>query len=74
MLTPPSAVFNTMLFCVRYPNGTNGYAYFRVSLRVGSREFFGEAATAQAAKHDAATNALKILKVSRFPSSLEPFP
>jgi hypothetical protein len=35
-----------------------------VSLKVGSREFFGEAISAQAAKHNAAMNALKTLKVN----------
>ena len=38
---------------------------FRVSLKVGTREFFGEAISAQAAKHNAAMNALKIIKVSQ---------
>ena len=35
---------------------------FNVSLKVGSKEFFGEGATAQAAKHAAATKALDVLK------------
>ena len=36
---------------------------FHVQLRVGNREFTGEGATAQAAKHGAAGKALKMLKV-----------
>ena len=47
----------------RYQNGTNGVASFRVSLKVGTSQFFGEAISAQAAKHNAAMNALKIIKV-----------
>ena len=37
---------------------------FVVSLRVGALEFRGEGATAQAAKHAAAGDALRLLKVS----------
>ncbi len=36
---------------------------FHVRLTVGEREFSGLGSTAQAAKHDAATNALRTLKV-----------
>ena len=34
-----------------------------MSLKVGTSQFFGEAISAQAAKHNAAMNALKIIKV-----------
>ena len=35
---------------------------FRVSLKVGAREFYGEGSSAQASKHDAASKALDVLK------------
>ena len=48
---------------------------FCVKLRVGSREFVGEGQTAQAAKHNAAGKALKLLKEVPIPdgqSKLDP--
>ena len=35
---------------------------FRVSLKVGAREFYGEGSSAQASKHDAASKALDVLR------------
>ena len=37
---------------------------YTVSLKVGQRQFFGEGHTQQAAKHNAASKALAVLKVS----------
>ena len=37
---------------------------YTVSLKVGQRQFFGEGHTQQAAKHNAASKALVVLKVS----------
>ena len=48
---------------------------FFVSLKVGSREFNGEGATAQQAKHNAASKALKIIKSLPLPddtSNIQP--
>jgi len=44
------------------PRGPGYPPQFAVQLRLGSREFFGEGTTAQAAKHSAAGKALKTLK------------
>lgn len=65
-------IYNQRYHCGRSP----GYPpVFCVQLRVGSREFMGEGATAQAAKHGAAGKALKILKELPIPdgkSKLDP--
>ena len=55
--------FELHILFYRYQNGTNVVQSFGVSLKVGTKEFFGEAISAQAAKHNAAMNALKIIKV-----------
>lgn len=42
---------------------------FFVSLRVGNRDFGGEGATAQQAKHHAASKALKVIKALPMPET-----
>ena len=44
---------------------------FVVSLRVGSREFFGEGPTAQGARHDAASKAVNHLKQLPMPEDFQ---
>merc|ERR1719412_1578255 len=65
-------MYNQRYHCGRGP----GYPpVFHVQLRVGNREFTGEGATAQAAKHGAAGKALKMLKELPMPdgkSKLDP--
>merc|ERR1712106_1111880 len=60
----------------QYAQRSPGYPpMFCVQLRVGSRDFVGEGATAQAAKHGAAGKALKVLKDLPIPdgkSKLDP--
>jgi len=60
----------------QYAQRSAGYPpMFCVQLRVGSRDFIGEGATAQAAKHGAAGKALKVLKDLPIPdgkSKLDP--
>jgi len=41
---------------------------YRVSLKVGEREFFGEGETMQAARHCAATMALNVLRTLPLPT------
>ena len=50
----------TGLFAVAPSTGSP--TTFRVSLKVGAREFYGEGSSAQASKHDAASKALDVLK------------
>jgi len=45
---------------------------FRVSLKVGEREFFGEGETMQAARHCAATMALNVLRSLPLPTREPP--
>ncbi len=45
------------------------YPMFFVTLKVGTREFSGEGATAQQAKHNAASKALKIIKALPMPDA-----
>merc|ERR1712106_501079 len=45
------------------------YPIFFVTLRVGTREFIGEGTTAQQAKHNAASKALKIMKTLPMPEN-----
>jgi len=65
-------IYNQRYHCGRSP----GYPpVFCVQLRVGNREFMGEGATAQAAKHGAAGKALRVLKEIPIPdgkSKLDP--
>merc|ERR1719219_388020 len=65
-------IYNQRYHCGRSP----GYPpVFCVQLRVGNREFMGEGATAQAAKHGAAGKALRVLKELPIPdgkSKLDP--
>merc|ERR550539_1806801 len=65
-------MYNQRYHCGRCP----GYPpVFHVQLRVGNREFTGEGATAQAAKHGAAGKALKMLEELPMPdgkSKLDP--
>ncbi|XP_075233577.1 double-stranded RNA-binding protein Staufen isoform X2 [Lycorma delicatula] len=42
--------------------GSKGAALYRVSVKVGEKEFLGEGITAQAARHDAASKALEELR------------
>ncbi|KAK8752492.1 hypothetical protein OTU49_005834, partial [Cherax quadricarinatus] len=45
------------------------YPIFFVTLRVGTREFIGEGTTAQQAKHNAASKALKLMKTLPMPEN-----
>ncbi|KAL7640516.1 UNVERIFIED_CONTAM: hypothetical protein RMT77_008791 [Armadillidium vulgare] len=45
------------------------YPMFFVNLRVGNKDFCGEGATAQQAKHNAASKALKVIKALPIPDS-----
>merc|ERR1719412_3356644 len=65
-------MYNQRYHCGRGPGSP---PVFHVQLRVGNREFTGEGATAQAAKHGAAGKALKMLKELPMPdgkSKLDP--
>jgi len=53
----------------RYPKAMHIY---RVSLKVGEREFFGEGETMQAARHCAATMALNVLRTLPLPTREHP--
>ena len=53
----------------RYPKPMHIY---RVSLKVGEREFFGEGETMQAARHSAATMALSVLRTLPLPTREQP--
>lgn len=50
------------LLCFQRNYGVKGAAVYRVSVKVGEREFQGEGPTAQAARHDAASRALEELR------------
>jgi len=72
----PSNGFNNRGGQGQYAQRSPGYPpMFCVQLRVGTRDFVGEGATAQAAKHGAAGKALKVLKDLPIPdgkSKLDP--
>jgi len=72
----PNNGFNNRGGQGQYAQRSPGYPpMFCVQLRVGSRDFVGEGATAQAAKHGAAGKALKVLKDLPIPdgkSKLDP--
>jgi len=53
----------------RYPKPIHIY---RVSLKVGEREFFGEGETMQTARHCAATMALNVLRTLPLPTREHP--
>ena len=48
------------------------YPVFLVTLKVGSKEFMGEGTTAQQAKHNAASKALKMIKALPMPDNVTP--
>ena len=53
----------------KYYGRTPLYPIFFVTLRVGTREFIGEGTTAQQAKHNAASKALKMMKTLPMPEN-----
>ena len=59
LMSPPDGNSNS-----KTVSGGSTSSTFTVQLRVGERDFTAEGATAQAAKHAAATKAIKALKVS----------
>jgi double-stranded RNA-binding protein Staufen len=53
---------HSLLLFIRYHYGSSKPRPFFVLLKVGQREFIGEGATRQTARHNAAMKALKVLR------------
>lgn len=71
---PPNPYFNMppnirAMYNQKYYGRPPLYPIFFVTLRVGTREFIGEGTTAQQAKHNAASKALKLMKTLPMPEN-----
>ncbi|XP_037793787.1 double-stranded RNA-binding protein Staufen homolog isoform X1 [Penaeus monodon] len=71
---PPNPYFNMppnirAMYNQKYYGRPPLYPIFFVTLRVGTREFIGEGTTAQQAKHNAASKALKLMKQLPMPEN-----
>lgn len=69
-ITNQCSFINLVLFRLqKYYGRPPLYPIFFVTLRVGTREFIGEGTTAQQAKHNAASKALKLMKQLPMPEN-----